>query len=79
VAIASEIDGGHDDHAESITATSKSKEKSGIRKKQTGKQGNEEIVHEIVEISEYEASNLRMREQRAKEWLEIRKNQQQSK
>jgi hypothetical protein len=27
VAIASEIDGGHDDHAESITATSKSKEK----------------------------------------------------
>ena len=36
------------------------------------------MVHEIVEISEYEANNLRMREQRAKEWLEIRKNQQQS-
>ncbi len=55
--IASEIDGGHDDHAESITATSKSKEKSGIRKKRTGKQGNEEIVHEIVEISGDEANN----------------------
>jgi hypothetical protein len=49
------------------------------KNRKRNKQAAEKIEEdETIQISEYEANNLRMRQQRAQEWLEIRQNARQN-